>query len=218
MKILAVEFSSAQRSVALVEKGRKGTACLSEVIESGGRAVRGIGAIEEVLLQAQTEREQVECLAVGLGPGSYTGIRGGIALAQGWQLGREVKTLGISSADAIAAQAQHEGMKGLVHVVIDAQRNEFYWAVYEIEGVGWNEVQPLKLATLGEVRAGTASGVLVGPEVTPWFPEARVLVPRAATVGELALERTDYLPGEKLEPIYLRETTFVKAPPSRVLG
>jgi len=218
MKILAIEFSSAQRSVALVEKGRNGAVCLSEVIESGGRAIRGIGAIEEALRQGQTEREQVQCLAVGLGPGSYNGIRAAIAMAQGWQLARDVKILGVSSVEAIAAQAQQEGLKGMLHVVVDAQRNELYWAVYEIEDKRRREVQPLKLATLAEVSAASASGVLVGPEVQSWFPAGRVIVPRAATVGELALERTDYVSGEKLEPIYLRETTFVKAPPPRVLG
>jgi tRNA threonylcarbamoyl adenosine modification protein YeaZ len=217
MKILALEFSSAQRSVALVQKGPNGTACLSEVIESGGRAVRAIAAIEQVLPQAQVEREQVDCLAVGLGPGSYNGIRAAIALAQGWQLAREVKLLGVSSVEAIAVQAQAEGLKGLVQVVVDAQRNEFYWAVYETEGEQPREVQSLRLATFAEVSAAVASGVMVGPEVTRWFPNGRVVVPRAATVGELALGRSDFVPGEKLEPIYLRETTFVKAPPPRVL-
>ena len=48
-------------------------------------------------------REAIEAIAVGLGPGSYTGIRAAIALAQGWQLAREVKTLGVSSVAAMAA-------------------------------------------------------------------------------------------------------------------
>jgi len=46
----------------------------------------------------------------------------------------------------------------------------------------------------------------------------RVVLPRAVTIARLAATRTDFLPGEKLEPIYLRETTFVKAPPPRILG
>jgi hypothetical protein len=44
-----------------------------------------------------------------------------------------------------------------------------------------------------------------------------VILPRAGILGKLALARTDFTAGEKLEPIYLRETKFVKAPPPRVI-
>ena len=76
-------------------------------------------------------------IAVGLGPGSYTGIRVAISMAQGWQLARGVKLLGVSSAECLAAQAQAEKIFGRVNVVIDAQRNEFYLATYEISPRGW---------------------------------------------------------------------------------
>jgi hypothetical protein len=56
---------------------------------------------------------------------------------------------------------------------------------------------------------------LLGPGAAAWFPSARDLYPDAAILGRLAIDRTDFVPGEKLEPIYLRETTFKKAPPSR---
>src|SRR5438874_7806744 len=128
MKILAIEFSSAQRSVAVVADGATQS---WEVIETGGRSTNAIGMIEAVLRQAQVEREQIESLAIGLGPGSYNGIRLAIALAQGWQLGADaskIKLLGVSSADCLAAQAQMEGVTGRVKVVIDAQRGEFYVA------------------------------------------------------------------------------------------
>ena len=49
-------------------------------------------------------------------------------MAQGWQLARGVKLLGVSSAECLAAQAQAEKIFGRVNVVIDAQRNEFYLA------------------------------------------------------------------------------------------
>jgi tRNA threonylcarbamoyl adenosine modification protein YeaZ len=219
MKILALEFSTDQRSVAVVHGGGKAAVPVSsEVVESGGRATRAFGMIEEALRQAQLEREQVECLAIGLGPGSYTGIRVAIALAQGWQLARDVKILGVSSAEAIAAQAQEEGLSRPVTVVIDAQRGEFYRADYEVAAGGWRELQPLRLASLAELEAEARAGsLLIGPEATKWFPAGRVVFPRAAMLGRLALGRTDFLPGEKVEPIYLRATTFVKAPPPRPL-
>ena len=81
---------------------------------------------------------------------------------------------------------------------------------------GWREIAPLKILSLAEVqsRAG-ADGILIGPEVTRWFPGGRTIFPRAAALAELAARRSDFVPGEKLEPIYLRETNFVKAKAAR---
>jgi len=60
--------------------------------------------------------------------------------------------------------------------------------------------------------------VLIGPEVTQRFPSGKTIFPRAATLGRLALGRTDFIAGDKIEPIYLRETKFVKAPPPRIIS
>jgi tRNA threonylcarbamoyl adenosine modification protein YeaZ len=212
MKILALEFSSAQRSVALVTDGQV-RARAQETQEN-----RPLALIEAVLGGGAIEREDIDCLAVGLGPGSYTSIRTAIALAQGWQLARETKILGISSAESLAAQARAEKIRGQVNVLIDAQRKEFYLAYYEVSASGYREVAPLRLAGREEVLALARAGeILLGPEAMSEWPGARRLFPDAAMVGQLASQRTDYVPGEQLEPIYLRETRFVKAPPPRII-
>jgi tRNA threonylcarbamoyl adenosine modification protein YeaZ len=219
MKILAIEFSSPQRSVAVVqEQTDAGPLASGEAIETGARSTNPLGLVKDALRQAQLDRAQIECLVIGLGPGSYNGIRLAIALAQGWQLARPVKLLGISTAECLAAEAQADGIFGRVHVVIDAQRGEFYLAGYDLSAETAREIEPLGLASLPEVRARQqAGGIIVGPEVTKWFPGSRVLFPRAATLGRLARGRTGFVPGEKLEPIYLRATQFVKAPPPRIV-
>jgi tRNA threonylcarbamoyl adenosine modification protein YeaZ len=219
MKILALEFSSPQRSVAVAQEWTDaGALALGEAIETGARSSNALGLVEEALRQAQIERGQIECLAIGLGPGSYNGIRLAIALAQGWQLARPVKLLGISTAECLVAQAQVEGVFGRVEVVIDAQRGAFYLAGYDLNPEARREIEPLRLASLPEVQARQqAGGILIGPEVTKWFPGSRLLYPRAATLGQLARGRTDFVPGEEMKPIYLRETQFVKAPPPRIL-
>ena len=229
MKILALEFSSWQRSVAVVETAadppRSGDfqpAKASEVIEAGQRSTQALAMIQEALRQALLEREQIECLAVGLGPGSYTGIRAAIALAQGWELASlrgGLNVLGLGSADCLAAQAQTEGLRGHVAVVIDAQRNELYLATYEIDAETWRQTAPIRLAALAETAELERAGVqLIGPEVAKWFPAGRVLCPRAGTLAQLASQRADFVSAERLEPIYLRETTFVKAPPPRLIS
>lgn len=220
MKILALEFSSPQRSVAIVQAAvaAHATPSISEVIQTGGRETKAIGMIEEALRDARLEREQIGCVAVGLGPGSYSGIRAAIAFAQGWQLARDTKLLGISSVECIAEEAHADGLRGTVNIVIDAQRNEFYLSQNTIEENGRTELKPLRLATLAEVQEIEHTGqTLIGPEVTKWFLGGRIVFPRAAVLGQLALRRSDLVFGEKLEPIYLRETTFVKAPPPRIM-
>jgi tRNA threonylcarbamoyladenosine biosynthesis protein TsaB len=216
MKILAIEFSSEKRSVAVVQAdGDGGPVVLGQAVETNVH--RALSLVEEVLRQAHCEREEIETLAIGLGPGSYTGIRGAIALAQGWQLGRGVNTIGVSSVECLAAGAEQEKIFGLVNIVIDAQRNEFYLARYEIGPGIWRETENLRLAPLAEIEELVRRGQRVlGPGATQWFPSAQNLYPDAAILGRLASARRDFVPAEKLEPIYLRETAFKKAPPPRM--
>jgi tRNA threonylcarbamoyl adenosine modification protein YeaZ len=214
MKTLAIEFSTNQRSVAVLA----GERVCGATVETATRETHAFGLIEQAFAEAKMEREQIECLAIGLGPGSYTGIRSALALAQGWQLARPVKLVGISSVECLAAEAQTKGLSGKINIIIDAQRNEFHLAVYNISITGNREMESLKLATMDEVRMRYEAGELMaGPEVDRWFKNGKVLFPGAAVLGRLAGNRTGSMVGEKLEPIYLRETTFVKAPPVRVL-
>jgi tRNA threonylcarbamoyl adenosine modification protein YeaZ len=189
---------------------------LGSATETATRSTHAFALIEKALHDAHIEREEIECLAIGLGPGSYHGIRAAIALAQGWQLARPVKLLGISSAECIAAEAQARGSFGAASVVIDAQRNELYLARYEITPDYVHETSPLSLVAAASfcLRPGE---IIVGPESTRWFASGKILFPTAATLARLAASRTDFVSGEKLEPIYLRETNFVKAPPPREL-
>src|SRR5438270_13510688 len=118
MKILAVEFSSEQRSIAVLMDG----IVRATAMEVATREAHSFDLIERALKEAGVEREEVERLAIGLGPGSYAGIRSAIALAQGWQLARPVKLLGVSSVECLAAEAKEKGWFGTVNIIVDAQR------------------------------------------------------------------------------------------------
>ena len=89
---------------------------LGEAREKAGKHTQAFALIEEALAQARIEREQIECVAVGLGPGSYMGTRIAIAIAQGWQLARGVKTAGIKSGERPEAQTI---------ATLAAEKNEF---------------------------------------------------------------------------------------------
>ncbi|HSY17688.1 MAG TPA: tRNA (adenosine(37)-N6)-threonylcarbamoyltransferase complex dimerization subunit type 1 TsaB [Candidatus Acidoferrales bacterium] len=210
MTILALEFSSDRRSVALARDG----IVLSEAVEqTGGRATKAFGLIEKVLAEGKVSRESVEVIAVGLGPGSYTGIRAAISVAQGWQLARGVKLLGVGSMEALAAQAQAEKIFGRVRVVVDAQRGEFYLGEWDISADELVATCPVQIVSGAEIsKHAGAGGVSIGPTME------RLMYPAAAMVARLAGGREAYVPGEGLQPIYLRETSYVKAPASRPIS
>jgi tRNA threonylcarbamoyl adenosine modification protein YeaZ len=211
MKILALEFSSERRSVAIAADGL----VLGQADETGGPRTRAFALIEKALAEAKLEREQIDCLAIGLGPGSYAGVRVAIAVAQGWQMARSVRLLGISSVDALAWRAVPL-VETRINFLIDAQRKEFYFAAYELGPTTWTVLEPLCLLSAEEARRRLANGELViQPELIGAFPNGRAQYPDAAALASLAGRRADFVSGDQLEPIYLRETSFVKAPPSR---
>ena len=208
MKILALEFSSDERSVAVGESNATGVRLVNERVE---RSVTGLALVDRVLQGAGVSPAEIEVVAVGLGPGSYTGIRSAIALSQGWQLGRGVKLVGISSVEVLARDAQVGGLRGSVSLVIDAQRQECYLAECEMADGETLEVGPLRIVRFDEIRADQ----IVGPGTSRFIPSAKDLYPSAATLLKIAASRSEFVPGESLEPIYLRETKFVKAAPAR---
>lgn len=207
MTILALEFSSHRRSVALARHGIVLAEFAEQTLERGTNA---FGLIEKTLAEAKISREEIEAVAVGLGPGSYTGIRAAIAIAQGWQLARDVKVIGVSSASAIAAQAQHEGVFGRINIAIDAQRGEFYQSLWEVTQTRLQECAALKIASNADIVSLLAAGKMcLGPE-----QNVRIY-PTAARVAEMANGQINFVSADKLEPIYLREANFVKATPTR---
>ena len=111
------------------------------------------------------------------------------------------------------------GQSQTVHIVIDAQRNEFYVAKYELSANLCREVEVLKLVPAEQVQHLCLAGERVlGPEVAARFAGAQDLYPQAPVLGRLAVGRADFVAGEKLEPIYLRQADFKKAPPSRIIS
>ena len=252
MKILAVEFSSARRSIAITEgilrvphdlDSPLAVTVLSslQAEDHDARGLAALGLVEQALQAAGLEREQIEAIAVGLGPGSYTGIRAAIALARGWQLARLVQLTGLGSMDCLAAQASALGWTDRLHLLVDAQRGEFYYGAYELASgsaqVGaqalsatpsstrtplpagtWRCLEPLRIITPAEASIIAASpGILAGPEIHRWFPQGRLLFPDAAMLGRLVAAAPVFAAHEpSLEPIYLRPTQYVKAPPLRV--
>lgn len=203
MKILALEFSSPVRSVAVADSVR----VLGRAAEQSSRETKAFALIDAALSQAGLRRDEIECIAVGLGPGSYAGIRIAISIAQGWHLATGVKLVGISSADCVAAQVHELGRRGVLNVVIDAQRDDLFSARYEL-GTEWKKLSEFALVpkTLRENELS----------VRPDLDERSA--PDAATLAKLAAAHPTFVSAPGLEPIYLRKAEFVKAPPPRIVS
>jgi len=205
------------RSVAAVKAGPgEQPAAVATGSDLGSRGTRAFQLITTVLKEAAWERDDVDTIAVGLGPGSYHGVRVAIAIAQGWSVAKKVRLIGVSSADALAAMLVLKGQQAPFIVVIDAQRGEFYRADYTVESGVAREVCALRLAKTAEIHDCLNSGKNVfGPDSADRLPGIREAFPTAATVGFLAAKMPTETSGASLEPIYLREPAFVKAPPPR---
>jgi tRNA threonylcarbamoyl adenosine modification protein YeaZ len=215
MKTLAWDFSAEPRSMALLEwRGDAEPVVCAEIALVGDRAAAVLETADRLLREAGWDRGDIEALAVGLGPGSYTGIRAGLAMAQGWHLARGVFVYGANSMDAMAGCAWDRGWRGKLRVVVDGQRRELYVAGYDLGPGGWEKVEPLRLESVESLQRDVDRGhwLWAGPEVSRWFPEGRVLEPSAGWVGRLAL-RAGPVPPEQLEPVYLRPVQFVKTGP-----
>jgi tRNA threonylcarbamoyladenosine biosynthesis protein TsaB len=126
MIVLGVDTSTAAGSVALCEADR----LLGEVrLTAGGHhQERLLRTVEALLGLAGVGIDRVEALGVALGPGTFTGLRIGIATVKGIALARGIPAYGLSTLAAMALARRHAGMP--VVPLIDAGRSEVYSAVY----------------------------------------------------------------------------------------
>lgn len=214
MTTLALEFSSERRGVAVVHGDR----VLAALADEGARASRPFDAIARVLAEAGVERGDVTRLAIGIGPGSHTGIRIAIAIAQGWSLATPVTLHGVDAFATLHAPLAAAGDVDPVTFAIDAQRGEF--AVRTWTGSDWDG--PAGLLSGLELERRLARGErILGPApahgTVPWVGAGQPgLCPDAAWVGRLA-GGVAAVPAGQLTAVHLRPTAFAKAPPARVL-
>ena len=192
MKVLAIDTSTSHGSVALLEGGRVllDEACISD---------RNHGCALVPLLQRALELAgRFDCIAVGLGPGSYAGVRIAIATAMGMAMASGAKLVGIPSVAAWECDADH-------HIAIgDARRETFYFTKVE-HGICTEGPLLTDAAGLLARIAGFSGWPLLTAEPLPLVPQAVVAIPRALTLARLAAEGRGIFAEGELEPLYLRE-------------
>ena len=129
MLILAFETSAKAASVALTD----GSKLLGESYQNTGltHSQTLLPMAQELLKSCGKTPEQVEAVAVAAGPGSFTGIRIGVAAAKGFAWGKELPCYGVSTLEAMARNLG--AWQGLVVPVMDARRSQVYTATFLAE-------------------------------------------------------------------------------------
>lgn len=188
MRVLGIETSCQRGSVALVEGDQVVATAHHE--EPNRHGERLLPLIEELLAASGWRRKDLERIAVGVGPGSFTGLRVGLALATGLSLGLRVPAVGVGSLRALAAG--HDAADPRLRVVVrDARRSEFFVAAYSAEGVELQapEAVPQALAPdLVRRLAGERPFVVLGTtlEGLPCAESELTRTPDARVVARLA--------------------------------
>jgi tRNA threonylcarbamoyladenosine biosynthesis protein TsaB len=170
MRVLAIETSTRRGSVALVESGRVVAAAAHERPNAHAEAM--LPLLDELLASSGWAKSSLDRLGVGVGPGSFTGIRVGIALGQGigLALGRPVYGVGSLEAMAFAVPAEHAGARC---PLVDARRGEVFVAVYGVDG---DEREPPRAVAHDQVLSELAL-LAPGPRVVIGEMAVRLGIP-----------------------------------------
>lgn len=216
MKLLAFELSTEACSVAVHVDGQ-----VRERFEIAPRrhAELALPWAEELLAEAGIARSQLDAIALGRGPGAFTGVRLAIALAQGVALALDRPLIPVSTLQALAMRAPADA--GQVLAAIDARMGEVYVARYQqVDGLprlqDAERVCPPQAVVLPEgvgcAGVGTgfaaAEGAIVVQLGTALSSVDATALPRASDVLALALPmlaRGEAIAPERVEPAYLRD-------------
>lgn len=136
--ILAIDTSSAWCSVALSLDQQ--TPMLRHQEVSAGASQLLLPWIDELLTQSHQSLSSLDAIAIGVGPGAFTGVRLGVAAAQGLALAANIPVIPVVSLDAIAAQVIKSAQFNRINphhfvIAIDARMEEIYWAKYQSNGI-----------------------------------------------------------------------------------
>ncbi len=180
--------------------------------------------VDALLRESATSLRQLDGIAYGAGPGSFTGLRIACAVTQGLALGADLPVVGVSTLESLAAQTEAERLAAYplrVLTVLDARMAEVYWAAYQRDGDGWQTVIAPQLALPESVQVpdgdgwvGVGNGFTVLDETLRSRVAANVLrindtlMPDAAAMAPLAARafaRGEGMDAALAAPIYLRD-------------
>lgn len=224
MKLLAIETATEACSAALYIDG-----VISERYEVAPRrhAELILSMMEELLAEAELKLPQLDALAFGRGPGSFTGVRIATGVIQGAAFGAELPVVPVSTLAALAQRYFRMSGARRILPAFDARMQEIYWAAYEaaddnlVSLVGAEQVATPELVELpkGEGWCGVGTGWATYSEVLAQRMGERLsaveadLFCSAQDVAQLAVRGYDageMVAAEQALPVYLRDQVAKK--------
>lgn len=216
MITLAVDLSSPQGSVAVLKEEE---VLAERVWQEPTRRPRGLfEMMPELLRRVARHAREIDLYAVGLGPGSFAGLRTSLMACRGMALPFGTPVYGMPSYEVVAADAASANRSWSRLIVLgDARRDHFWWVAFQREGDEVRRISECETAPWEQLPAKLQDPVwIVTPDKDRIRPRllARVpagasevlgeIFPRASTLGRLALRRfRSKVPSWPLRPIYL---------------
>ncbi|CAM6439716.1 TPA: tRNA (adenosine(37)-N6)-threonylcarbamoyltransferase complex dimerization subunit type 1 TsaB [Enterobacter hormaechei subsp. steigerwaltii] len=230
MRILAIDTATEACSVALWNDGTT-FAHFEECPREHTQRI--LPLVKTILTEGNTSLTDLDALAYGRGPGSFTGVRIGIGIAQGLALGADLPMIGVSTLATMAQGAWRMTGATRVLAAIDARMGEVYWTEYtrDENGVWHGEETEAVLkpeAVTGRLKQLSGEWATVGTGWPAWpemakdtgltLVDGNILLPAAEDMLPIAcqlLAAGKTVAVEHAEPVYLRNTVAWKKLPGR---
>lgn len=217
MIILGIETATMTGGLAIIDSGK----LISEYTLSmkTTHSSRLMPELDWMLRDASLDKKQIECIAISIGPGSFTGLRIGLATAKGLAMGLDVPLVGIPTLDALANNIPYPIYQ--ICAILDARKKEVYSAFYKNENdilarkSNYDVMFPDEL-----VKRIKEKTIIVGDAIGVYgdflkeklgefavFAPASQRLPRASVIAEMGIKRLeagDVLNLASSEPIYIR--------------
>ncbi|MDR3589964.1 MAG: tRNA (adenosine(37)-N6)-threonylcarbamoyltransferase complex dimerization subunit type 1 TsaB [Negativicutes bacterium] len=220
MPILALDTATLVSSVALARRETVVAELTLQTRKTHSELL--MPHIEQLLALAETSKEAVEAIAVSIGPGSFTGLRIGLATAKALAYALQIPLVGVPTLDALAYGCPVPG--AVLAATMDAQKGNVYIALFRWGTAGLEQLSPPRVmdhnAAFAELAALTEPVVVLGEAVGLYAEalgkvkgvaaaEPHVAMPRAASVALLGWQLLDG--GARhdvmtLEPLYIRRS------------
>jgi len=221
MNILAFETSGRAASVAVMKDKR----IIGEIMVSTrlNHSEKLMPMIDELLKKTETRISDIDFIALGVGPGSFTGIRIGVSTAKGLALALKIPIVAVSSLKTLAFGLAYSSV--LLCPIMDARRNQVYGGVYRWENSGLSEVIKEDVYDFGELLLAleklNCPLMLLGEDIGRFNEQMKEALgekailglpqnsfPRAAAVAGLAIKKIENNELEDaftLRPLYFRK-------------
>lgn len=174
MIVLAIDTAGVDCSVAVYDAASDVVVARAQETLGKGHAERLSAMIDEVMNKAGLDPAELGRIGVTVGPGSFTGIRVGVAAARGLALALGIEAIGVTTLEVLAETARRSGETGAIMATIDAKRGEVYLQPFDKNGCPAAEPQAMLLddadafiAAAGAKLTGSGEAALANASAEP---------------------------------------------------